>query len=157
MLQWVRTRAPCGTSADGAVGFEVGVEKRERRVGQSPRRRLRIVSLFGAERFTHALEGPEKIHGGRPARGETPERDFHRGVELGARAVLLALRFERHTEGRGTADRGSAAHDHRANGFSHIGRVGAAHVFEARGEGALVDQLEPPPVPTQGLDRYRFR
>ncbi len=141
---------------DSAIGLDIGAMERERRLGEPRRRRLRILSPR-AERRAHAVQGPDEIHGGRPARGQIPERDLHCGVELGARAALLPLRFERDTEGRGAADRRSAAHDHRTNGLGDFGRARAAHVFEARGEGTLVDQLEPRPPPAQGLDRYRFR
>ena len=142
---------------DGAIGLQIGFEKRQGRLRQSGRRRLRILLRFRAERSAHAIERPEQVHRSRSTRRQRLERCLHRGLELAGRAILLPARFQRHTEGSGAADRWSAAHDHSANRLGHFGRARAAHVFEAIGEGALVDQLEPRPSPAQALDGYRFR
>ncbi len=73
------------------------------------------------------------------------------------KAIPLLMRLERDAESRGAADGRRTAHDHGPDRLGNFGRVRAAQVFEAIGEGALVDQFEPRPSPAQGLDGYRFR
>jgi len=113
--------------------------------------------VIRGEHDAHALEGPEQVDRSRSASRQRLERCLHRGLELAGRAILLPARLQRDSEGSGAADGGRTAHDHRSDCICHFGGARAAHVLEASGEGALVDQLEPRPSPAQGLDGYRFR
>jgi len=139
--------------AHGAVGPDVLREDlmglRQQRVGLGGRR-------VGGERLPlqpHALEGPEQVDGRGPARRQHLETAVHGPREFGARGVPVPQRLQCHAIGGGAADRRRAANHHVADAGRHrLGAV-AGQVVQLRRQHPLVDHLQPPVAPAQGLDR----
>ena len=118
-MQWVRMRAPSGTSAAPArpmraAARDVLVEERLRRL-RAARRDARAGRPAGsaARPRAHARERPEQVH----RRGPRARRGAARRLESGASAGEVARRGRRrarHPEGGRAADRRRAAHRHRS-------------------------------------------
>ena len=98
---------------------------------------------LGGRIVAHLCERPREVHRRRPRGGEHA---------LGCLEILAAERGEREAVGGGDADRGRAAHDHRADGVRHLGRGAARELDLLVRQLALVEEDDPGAVLLQPDD-----